>query len=187
MQTLKPKKCRCCRQEFIPARPLQKACSVACAVDLAKQVAVKKAAREKKEERKAFREAVEKVKTRGEHLKDLQTVFNQWIRLRDAGKACISCGRMHTGQLHAGHYRSVGSEPALRFEPDNVHLQCAPCNTHLSGNLIPYRVNLIAKIGLERVEWLEGKHPPMKYTVAQIQELKQFYRAEIRRMKKEAA
>ncbi|KWZ53334.1 hypothetical protein WK57_30565 [Burkholderia ubonensis] len=186
-RALKPKKCPQCRGVFTPARSMQKVCGPLCAVSHAKKLADQKAARAQRDERKSLREKLEKAKTRGTHLRELQAAFNAWIRARDAGHACISCGRFHQGQWHAGHYRSVGSEPALRFEPDNVHLQCAPCNTHLSGNLIPYRANLIKKIGLERVEWLEGPHVPNKLTIPQLQEMKAFYRAEARRLNKAAA
>jgi hypothetical protein len=185
--SLKPKRCPSCKTVFTPARSMQKVCGPLCAIAWAQKLATQKAARAKRDERKSLREALEKAKTRGTHLRELQGAFNAWVRARDAGHPCISCGRHHQGQLHAGHYRSVGSEPALRFEPDNCHLQCAPCNTHLSGNLIPYRINLIKKIGLARVEWLEGRHPPKKLTIAEILEMKAFYRAEVRRLKKEAA
>lgn len=185
--TLKPKKCRICRCTFTPISSMAIACSVQCAIEHSRKVAAQKEARVKREDRKSLRESLEKAKTRGTHLKELQSAFNAWIRLRDAGKPCISCGRHHKGQLHAGHYRSVGSEPSLRFEPDNCHLQCAPCNTHLSGNLIPYRANLIRKIGIERVEWLESKHEPRKYTLQEILEMKAFYRKLVRELRKEAA
>jgi hypothetical protein len=181
---MKPKKCKACYEQFTPIRTMQSVCSPACAALLVLKAKAKREAKAKTEDRKATREAREKAKTRGDHLKELQTVFNQWIRLRDAGQPCIACGRQHQGQLHAGHYRSVGSCPELRFEPDNCHLSCQPCNTHLSGNLIPYRANLIKKIGIERVEWIEGSHEPKKYTLAEIEEMKAFYRAEVRRMKK---
>ncbi|MGS1060553.1 recombination protein NinG [Burkholderia glumae] len=185
--TLKPKKCRVCRAVFMPARTTQVVCSQPCAEEIARKARAKKVEQAKRAERKRLREGKTKLKPRGTHLRELQGAFNAWVRARDAGKPCISCGRFHQGQWHAGHYRSVGSEPALRFEPDNAHLQCAPCNTHLSGNLIPYRINLIKKIGIERVEWLEGHHIPKKLTIAEIQEMKAFYRAEVRRMKREAA
>jgi hypothetical protein len=185
--SLKPKKCHVCKRVYTPVRSMSKVCGVPCSLEWAKKLAEQKTARAKRDERKSIRVALEKAKTRGTHLRELQAAFNQWIRLRDAGKPCIACGRYHQGQNHAGHYRSVGSCPELRFEPDNVHLQCAPCNTHLSGNLIPYRANLIKKIGLERVEWIEGPHHPKKLTLAEIQEMKTFYRAEVRRLKREAA
>ncbi|MDE3023387.1 MAG: recombination protein NinG, partial [Pseudomonadota bacterium] len=173
---IKKRKCAHCRNEFVPARPMQKVCSIDCAVALLKRDILKRKASEEKQGRKNLREAKERIKTRGDHLRELQTIFNAWIRLRDHGQPCISCQRHHKGQYHAGHYRSVGSEPALRFSPDNVHLQCQPCNTHLSGNLIPYRVNLIKKIGLDRVEWLEGKHEPIKLTIDEIKQMKSDYR-----------
>lgn len=181
------KKCAACKTVFKPARSLQKVCSPKCAADFAAKQKAQKLARANREERKSLREALEKAKTRGAHLKELQAAFNQWIRLRDAGQPCIACGRHHQGQNHAGHYRSVGSCPELRFEPDNVHLTCQPCNVHLSGNLIQMRIGMIKKIGLARVEWLEGRHEPKKYTLPEILEMKAFYRAEVRRLKKEAA
>jgi hypothetical protein len=185
--SLKPKKCHVCKRVYTPIRSMSKVCSVPCSLEWARKLAEQKAARAKRDERKSLREALEKAKTRGTHLKELQAAFNAWIRMRDAGQPCIACGRYHQGQNHAGHYRSVGSCPELRFEPDNVHLTCQPCNVHLSGNLIQMRIGMIKKIGLARVEWLEGYHEPKKYTLTEIQEMKTFYRAEVRRMKKEAA
>jgi hypothetical protein len=187
VKPLKPKACAVCKRVFTPFRAMTKVCSVPCSLEYARKVAARKEAKSKREERKSMREAKEKIKTRGEHLRELQAAFNEWIRLRDAGQPCIACGRHHKGQNHAGHYRSVGSCPELRFEPDNVHLTCQPCNVHLSGNLIQMRIGMIKKIGLARVEWLEGPHEPKKYTITEIQEMKKFYRAEVRRMKREAA
>jgi hypothetical protein len=168
---------------------MQQACSVPCAIKLAEKQREQKAARAKRDERKSLREALEKAKTRGTHLKELQTAFNAFIRARDAGLPCISCGRPASwrGQWDAGHYRSVGSNPASRFDPLNVNKQCGPCNVHLSGNLIAYRVGLVKKIGLEAVEQLEGPHSPLKLTLDEILKMKAFYRAEVRRLKKEAA
>ena len=186
-RVLKPKRCRICALDFTPISSMSKACSVPCALEWSRRVEAKKADREAKTERKATKEAKERLKTRGDHLGELQQVFNHWIRLRDADKPCISCGRYHKGQWHAGHYMGVGCQPALRFEPDNVHKQCKPCNTDKSGNHIRYRQRLVKLIGLERVEWLEGPHEPLKLTIAEIKELKAYYRAEIRRITKERA
>jgi len=82
-----------------------------------------------------------------------QEVFNKFIRERDKNKPCISCGAFHT--LQAGHFYSAGHHNALRFNEDNVHGQCLRCNYYLSGNLSNYRVNLIKKIGIQRVEKLD--------------------------------
>jgi hypothetical protein len=130
-----------------------------------------------------------KDKARGEHVQELQAAFNAWIRLRDANEPCISCGRPASSpeQWDAGHYRSVGAQPSLRFSEWNVNKQCLPCNRHLSGNVANYRINLIEKIGRANVDWLEGPHPAVKLTTTEIIEMKAHYRAEVRRMKKEVS
>lgn len=185
-KALKPKRCRHCGASFSPISSMSKACSVPCAIALTERDKAKRLAKAAKVERKSLREALEKAKTRGAHLKELQAAFNQWIRLRDAALPCISCGRPASwkGQWDAGHYRSVGSSPATRFDPNNVMKQCDPCNVHLSGNLVLFRKNLIKRIGLAEVERLEGPHEPLKLTIAEITELKAHYRAKVREMKK---
>jgi len=85
--------------------------------------------------------------------KKAQSVFNKWIRKRDKGKPCISCG---SGKPeHAGHFYSAGHHNHLRFNEDNCHLQCIRCNYFLSGNLINYRIGLIKKIGIVKVTELD--------------------------------
>lgn len=165
----KPKTCSVCERSFIPARTMQSVCSPRCAAKKVKDA--KKAEREETKRRK------ESVKSRAEWLREAQAAFNSYVRYRDHHLPCISCGRHHTGQWHAGHYLSRGARPELAFHPDNCHKQCAPCNTHLSGNLVLYRVNLIERIGLDRVEWLEGPHDPLKLTIPDIKEIRDIYKA----------
>jgi hypothetical protein len=147
-------------------------CTPACGFIYAKRQQEKSWQREKKVRK-------EKLMTRADWMNLLQKVFNTYIRKRDEGKPCISCGTIK-GQFHAGHYRSVGSCPELRFNEDNVHGQCATCNNHLSGNLINYRINLVQRIGIERVERLEGTNDPLKLTIEEIKELIKHYRNEIK-------
>ena len=87
-------------------------------------------------------------------LKQLaQKHFNAWIRKRDEGQLCISCGANNPEQ--AGHFYSAGHHNIIRFNEDNCHLQCRRCNYYLSGNLINYRKSLEKKIGKERLEKLD--------------------------------
>lgn len=182
----RPKKCRVaeCRATFVPAQPFQTWCSPDCAVAIIRQRQEKQRKSFAQRERREIKVRKEKLKTRADHLREAQAAFNEWVRLRDADRPCISCGRHHEGQYHAGHYRSVGANPELRFEPLNVWKQCAPCNTHLSGNLVNYRISLLQGIGAEKVEWLEGPHEPRKYTVEEIKTIKAEYRAKTRELKK---
>ena len=185
----KPKKCRVatCRASFVPSRMGQAVCSPACALIDGPRHAPKARKALADIERKNIKVRKEKLKSRADHLKDTQQAFNAWIRARDAGQPCISCGRHHEGQYHAGHYRTVGANPELRFEPLNAWKQCAPCNNHLSGNLINYRISLLQRIGEEKVAWLEGPHESKKYTVDELKAMTAEYRAKTRELKRAAA
>lgn len=183
---MKPKTCKQCKEKYQPTRPLQSVCSTKCASLYGRKTVQQKIDNEQKLQRKRLKAKKEGLKTLGDHKKEVQTAFNEFIRLRDANQPCISCQRHHQGQYHAGHYRSVGSAPNLRFDEDNVHKQCAPCNNHLSGNPIQYRVNLIEKIGLAEVERIESDNEPKHYTVEQLNELKKHYRQLCRELKRAA-
>ncbi len=137
-------------------------------------------AKRKAMERREIKNALEAIKSRSEWLKDVQTAFNQYIRLRDSHLPCISCGRFHQGQWHAGHYRSVGAAPHLRFDESNVHKQCAPCNNHKSGNVIEYRIRLVEKIGVKEVERIESDNKAKNYTIDELRKLKEIYKAKIK-------
>lgn len=186
---IRAKKCRnaTCRADFIPARPLQTACSVACAIALTQTHKARQARDEAKQERAARRAARERIKTKGDYMRETQAAFNEWIRERDRDLPCISCGRFHQGQWHAGHYRTVGANPELRFNPLNVHKQCAPCNNHKSGDIVNYRINLVQRIGDDQVEWLEGPHEQQRYTIDELKALKASFRAMTRSLKRDAA
>lgn len=179
MTQYKEKRCKNpdCDSWFRPVRFLQKGCSVKCAIviaNLQKQRATEKA------QRKETRQAREKLKTLSEWLSEAQAVCNQYIRKRDYDLPCISCGRHHEGQYHAGHYRSVGACSELRFHPANIHKQCSACNNHLSGNAVEYRLRLIEKIGLSMVEWLEGPHQPQRLGIEDAKEIKQYYKEQLK-------
>jgi len=182
-KALKQKRCKNCREFFTPISSMSRACSAPCAMALVNADKAKKLAKAKALDRQSMKERAEKIKTRAEHMRELQIAFNAWVRQRDAGQPCISCGR-HGQDMQAGHYRSVGSSPGTRIMPNNCWLQCRQCNLYQHGSPISYRINLIKRIGLEAVEELEKEHPPIKLTVAEIIELKAKYRAMVRELKK---
>lgn len=91
-----------------------------------------------------------------------QKVFNKWIRERDKDDGCISCDSKTASGYDAGHFWPMGSKGALRYNEDNTHKQCRNCNKWKSGNLLEYRVRLIKKIGVERVNWLEEHRNDIK-------------------------
>ena len=149
----------------------------------AKRAEAKMARAAAKVERASIKARKEAIKSKADWAREAQTAFNAWIRARDEGLPCISCGRHHQGQWHAGHYLSTGARPELRFTESNVHRQCAPCNTHLSGNAVLYRIGLINRIGSDAVEWLEGPHELPKWTADDYRAIRDTYRKKLKEMK----
>lgn len=138
-----------------------------------------------KEKKASDRAKLEGLKPLRKLLSEAQTHFNRYIRARDEGLPCISCGRMHEGAWDAGHYLSTRARPDLRFDEANVHRQCVPCNQFLSGNAVAYRAGLIARLGLVEVERLEG--PPAargRYSRDEVAELKKEYARKLRALGK---
>lgn len=130
------------------------------------------------------RELKEKLKTKSQWLSDLQKVFNEFIRLRDKNKNCISCGKPLIGKYDAGHFFSVGAYPNLRFNEDNVHGQCVECNQHKHGNISEYSIRLPIMIGLDKFDkLLEERNKPLNLTVSEIQEKIKYYKEKIKQLK----
>ncbi|SFS27647.1 recombination protein NinG [Pseudomonas sp. NFACC42-2] len=189
----KPKKCKnpACGISFPPQRLGQAVCSPKCGLAI-KDVNQTKARKSLAQvERREIKVRKEKLKSRADHLREAQAAVNEYVRLRDAHLSCISCDStpndndlMTGSRWDAGHYRSVGACPELRFEPLNIHRQCVKCNRNLSGNAVEYRIRLVQRIGAEKVVWLEGLHPACKYTVEEIKAIKAKYRAMTRELKK---
>lgn len=103
-------------------------------------------------------------------LKDAEKVFNAFIRRRDSEDGffkCISCGKVKPiDKMNAGHYVPVGQCSFLRFDVWNTNGECEGCNCFDKFHLVGYRKNLIEKIGLENVEWLDSnaRGGPYKHT-----------------------
>ena len=195
-KTPKPKKCKnpACGISFPPQRLGQAVCSPKCGLAI-KDVNQEKARKSLAQiERREIKVRKEKLKSRAEHLREAQAAVNEYVRLRDASLPCISCDSMPSdhdlitgSRWDAGHYRSVGACPELRFEPLNIHRQCVKCNRNLSGNAVEYRIRLVNRIGADKVDWLEGPHSARKYTVDEIKTIKADYRAMTRELKGAAA
>ena len=163
-------------------RPLQKVCGPACAMKVARK-AVQDA------DKKETKRKLDAMQTRPQLLKKAQTAFNAYIRARDKGKPCISCDKPLDGGANtfdAGHYRSVGSAPHMRFVEDNCHGQCKHCNNWLSGNHVEYRKRLLERIGERQLELLESDNTLRKYTKEGLEEIAKHYREETRRLEKES-
>jgi hypothetical protein len=171
------KRCRCCRNLFEPYNSLQIACSPLCAIAVSKTKAGKQ--HREKATRADTRQRKEALKTAGDYIKEAQLAFNRYIRARDYGLPCVSCDatpeKKIGGTMDCGHYRSRGAAGHLRFNVFNACAQCVTCNRYKSGNAVDYRIELIRRIGLERVERLENDNKPRKFTIEYLKRLKAIF------------
>lgn len=131
----------------------------------------------RREERRTMK-ATKKIKlTPLPKLKERATkTFNSYIRNRDAGLPCISCG--NSRELQAGHYVPEKQSSFLRYHEWNVNGECGGCNCFDAFHLIGYRKRLIDKIGLKAVEWLEdNKSVVKKWTRNELEAIIEKYKA----------
>lgn len=176
----KPAKCKVCQCAYTKTRPLQTVCSPPCALVLARKAAENAQAKAAAADRKETKRKLDDMQTKPQLTKKAQTAFNSFIRARDAGKPCISCGTPLSNEPNtydAGHYRSVGSAPNMRFVEENCHGQCKHCNNYLAGNHVEYRKRLVERIGLQAVESIESDNTARKYSHEGLIELAKHYRA----------
>lgn len=183
--------CAYCRRKLEPGEYIHESCKApyaeACGAKAERKAAkaIKTAAKEDRAETKRRKE---KLKTRSDYLKEAQRAFNAFVRERDraAGYPCISSGRTldwSGNKTDAGHWRSTGAAPNLRFNEDNCHAQSKHDNQYLAGNAVEYRVRLIERIGLERVEALECDNAPRRFTGDELIEIRDHYRSKARELK----
>jgi len=123
-------------------------------------------------------------------IKLTQQAMNKMIRLLDADLPCVSCGRFkpHT----AGHFKTVGANPELRFYPVNIYGQCSGCNSGMQrynkGDNATTQTKFAAEIarrrGQDALDWLNGAHPAGNYTCDELADLRKILNAECRRLEK---
>jgi len=118
-------------------------------------------------------------------IKKLKTKAQLYARLRDCnGKSggcnCISCRRWFPfAELDGGHFIRA-THSATAFLEDNINAQCRKCNRFEDGAQHRYYINLVKKIGQERVDALmELEYISKKWTMPELEELLQYYNTKL--------
>ena len=170
-------RCKVCKDKFEPKYFLQKVClEPSCILEWSNKVKDKEWKAEKKQLK-------DKLKTYSDHVKELQVIFNRFIRFRDKDKGCISCGTPLVSKYDAGHYYSCGGNPELRFHEDNCFGQCVYCNQHRHGALLDYTERLPNRIGLCKFAELKKlRGVAKKYSIPELIELKVIYKDKIKKL-----
>lgn len=194
------RKCKVCGEKFTPQYDNIRWCCPAhgaiYALELRAKQKVKEAAKRIKDERlkeqesrRSHAERRRAVKPLSHWMQMTQRAVNDWRRtmLLAAGHGCISCGTKTAFAWHAGHYRTTAAAPQLRFNPDNIWLQCSACNVHKSGNIEAYRAALVELIGEEKVLALESNNETHRYTREELDGIRADARAKLRAIKQQEA
>lgn len=169
--------------------PMAEFCSPSCGYALANHRQRQAAERKRQKESRELRKRKEALKSRGDWMREAQAAFNSYIRARDYGKSCISCGAMEQsrftgGHFDCGHYRSTGAAAHLRFNAFNAAGQCKRCNRDLSGNAVEYRIGLVGRLGGERVERLEHNNDTRSFSIHYLRRVKAIFSRRARHIKK---
>lgn len=196
----KPRKCRICKEEYIPYNSLQKVCGVKCAKQLADKENERKARKQAQIERKETRERKEALKNYSQLVQEAEREARKYARLRDIDQPCPSCGRydheipnsFNGGKWDGGHFMGKGAYPELRLHPLNIFRQCKSCN---SGHKYrkskeksvseQFEETLRARIGDRMVNYLKGPQQSQNWTREDLRDIRQWYKEQIKLLRSE--
>ena len=123
-------------------------------------------------------------------LINVRTVCHEYIRLRDKGKPCVSCGQSWSSDHQAGHWKKAELYPSLKFDERNIHNQCQGCNLFNDGNVQKYSDNIhtrITQAGKEELERIaaDEKKISFKWDREKLNAVREYYRMKIKQLKEE--
>jgi hypothetical protein len=134
----------------------------------------------------AKKKPVKKRITRGHVIKQFDTVFSRYIRLKNAEDGmttCVTCGDVAPWKQHQnGHFFTRGRYPT-RWDEFNCAPQCVGCNIFLKGNYINYTRYMIDTYGREFVDELERKSlATIKIPTITLLEYTAFYKEKVEKL-----
>jgi len=183
------RRCSNCRKkvhtELALTSALKAFCTYECLKSFTTKNADKIADKVRKQKRQQDRATKEKLKTKGQWTKEAQAAVNAYVRHRDKDKQCISCGTSLRsaslgGGYDAGHYRSRGSAPHMRFRTDQIFGQCKKCNRWMSGNVDKMRVGIVWRYGQEYLDRIEMDNTPKNYSIDDLKRIKSIFTKKLR-------
>ena len=168
------------------------------ALELRAKQKIKEAAKrikERKEKERAERRDLKArkvaLKTKPQWRAEAQAAFNRYVRLRDAGKPCIICGRLPEqkfgGTMDCGHYRTRGAAAHLAFNLHNTASQCVYCNRDRDGAQKAFEQGLIERIGAEKVEAINNDNSVRRFDIQYLQRIKSIFTRKARALEKRRA
>ena len=196
--------CKYCKKRSEEAKKF--GLSYFCDSDCAMKYSIEKSRKDKvKQDRKEFNErkkAFNLSDTRHQH-KLTQKAFNKmrvleelfWFKEKGIEPYCISCGKTNMDWC-CGHFKTVGSSGALRYDGNNTFLQCNKyCNMSKSGNIegckntYGYKKGLSIRFGEEEAKRIiyyceQHQGDVKKWTGKELEEIRKEFNSYIRELEK---
>jgi hypothetical protein len=117
-------------------------------------------------------------------IKELDTVFSQYIRLRFAKNEiaeCVTCGKKdHWKKLQNGHFMSR-SNYSTRWDENNCQVQCVGCNVYRAGEQYKYSLFLGNKLAEEL--YIKSKEI-VKFADVELIDMIEFYKEKVNSLQK---
>lgn len=137
-----------------------------------------------------FRVKKAKKSDRQKLIAKLDTIFSEFIRLRDCDHQgickCITCGEFdHWRKVDAGHF-ITRDNMATRWEEENVHAQCQSCNRFKSGKQFEHGLAVDKKHGPGTASKLLVKSKGVcNWQDFEIETMATYYRNAVKELKQE--
>ena len=120
-------------------------------------------------------------------IQNTVNICHKFIRLRDKGKPCISCGGQWHSDFHAGHFYKAELYSSLKLEETNINGQCPKCNLFEEGNESGYRVGLINRYSKGFLSLLDSKallekKKGFKWNRIELNKIQKYYKNKIKEL-----
>ena len=121
--------------------------------------------------------------------KSVVDICHLYIRLRDEGKPCVSCGIPYKSDFDAGHFYSGGKFSNLKYNENNIHGQCIQCNRMNEGMHEHYRLYIVERIGHSNLDELDRQasqylKTSFKWDRQELTKIRNYYKLKIKKLNK---
>lgn len=120
-------------------------------------------------------------------IKNTVNACHDYIKKRDEGKPCVSCGQPWKKDHHAGHLFKAELFSTIKFHEYNIHNQCVGCNIYKDGNESKYRANLHTRLSQGQIDELNkmarnDKKINHKWDRESLKEIRNYYKMKIKKL-----
>lgn len=120
----------------------------------------------------------------------LDTIFSEWVRLRDSDEQgickCITCGDFkHWRSMDAGHF-ITRENMGTRWEEPNVNAQCPHCNRFKSGRQYEHGIAIDKKYGAGTADLMTAKgNAACSWEDFELEAMYKYYKQAVKELKEQ--